>query len=39
VFKLAQSAQQHWRALNGATLLKDVSRGIPFINGLKKDAA
>jgi len=39
VFKLAQAAQLHWRALNGATLLKDVIRGTQFINGLKKYAA
>jgi len=39
VFKLAQSAEQHWRALNGSSLLEDVIRGIQFVDGLRKDAA
>jgi transposase-like protein len=39
VFKLAQSAQQTWRALNGSKLLEDVIRGIPFVDGLRKNAA
>jgi transposase-like protein len=39
VFKLAQSAQQTWRALNGSLLLEDVIRGIQFVDGLRKNAA
>ena len=39
LFKLAQSAEQHWRALNGSSLLKDVIQGIQFVDGLRKDAA
>ena len=39
VFKLAQSAEQHWRALNGSSLVEDVIRGIQFVDGLRKDAA
>ena len=39
VFRLTQCAERHWRALNGATLLTDVIRGVPFIDGEKKLAA
>jgi len=39
VFKLAQCAEQHWRALNGSSLLEDVIRGVQFKDGLRKDAA
>jgi transposase-like protein len=39
VFKLAQSAEQHWRILNGSKLLEDVIRGIQFADGLRKNAA
>ena len=39
VFKLAQSAEQHWRLLNGSHLLGDVIRGVKFEDGLRKDAA
>jgi transposase-like protein len=39
VFKLAQSAEQHWRALNGCAMITDVLMGIQFIDGLRKDAA
>ncbi len=39
VFRLTQCAERHWRALNGATLLADVIRGVPFIDGEKKLAA
>lgn len=39
VFKLAQCAEQHWRALNGSHLLEDVIRGVQFVDGLRKDAA
>jgi putative transposase len=39
VFKLAQSAEHHWRKLNGATFLEEVIRGVQFVDGLRKDAA
>jgi transposase-like protein len=39
VFKLVQSAEQTWRALNGSKLLEEVIRGIQFVDGLKKNAA
>lgn len=39
VFKLAESAAKHWRALNGSQLLEDVIRGVQFVDGLRKDAA
>jgi len=39
VFKLAQSAQQHWRSLNGSTLLPEVIAGVKFTDGLKDAAA
>jgi len=39
VFKLVQSAQKHWRALNGSTLLDDVIRGVQFVDGIKEIAA
>ena len=39
VFKLALSAQQRWRVLNGATLLADVIKGETFEDGIKKHAA
>jgi transposase-like protein len=39
VFKLALSAQQRWRVLNGATLLADVTKGETFEDGIKKQAA
>jgi putative transposase len=39
VFKLAQSAEQRWRALNGSSLLPDVIKGVQFVDGLRKDAA
>ena len=35
VFKLVQSAEKHWRALNGSTLLDDVIRGVQFVDGIK----
>ena len=38
VFKLAQSAEKKWRALNGAHLIADVIRGVRFVDGLKKAA-
>jgi transposase-like protein len=39
VFKLAMSAQQRFRKLNGRELIEDVIAGIQFINGEKKRAA
>ena len=39
VFKLSQSAEQTWRALNGSKLLEDVIRGVQFVDGLRKNAA
>jgi hypothetical protein len=39
VLRLAQSAEQHWRALNGSQLLNEVIRGVQFVDGLRKDAA
>lgn len=39
VFKLALSAQQRWRTLNGAELLKDVIQGETFEDGIRKQAA
>ena len=38
VFKLMQSAEKHWRLLNGSKLLCDVIAGIPYINGTKQAA-
>lgn len=39
VFKLAKSAEKHWRALNGSTLLNDVIRGVQFVDGTRNIAA
>jgi transposase-like protein len=39
VFKLVQSAQKRWRALNGSTLIPDVITGVKFIDGVKQQAA
>ena len=39
VFRLAQCAEKHWRALNGSQLFVDVVRGIQFVDGVKKEAA
>jgi transposase-like protein len=39
VFKLALSAQQRWRVLNGASLLADVIKGDVFEDGIRKQAA
>lgn len=39
VFRLTQSAEQYWRLLNGSHLLEDVIQGVPFEDGLRKDAA
>jgi putative transposase len=34
-FKLLESAEKHWRQLNGAALLPEVIAGIKFVDGLK----
>lgn len=39
VFKLMQSASKKWRLLNGSQLLPDVIQGIPFLDGIKSQAA
>ena len=39
VFKLTQSAQKHWRALNGSTLIEEVIAGVQFVDGVKNEAA
>ena len=39
VFRLAQCAEQHWRALNGSPLLTAVIHGVKFVDGLRNDAA
>jgi putative transposase len=38
VFKLVQSAEKGWRKLNGCALLKEVSIGIQFADGIRKAA-
>jgi len=39
VFKLMQSAQKRWRALNGSERLPEVIQGVPFIDGIKQPKA
>ena len=39
VFKLAQSAERRWRALNGYQLMPDVISGVRFVDGIKQVAA
>ena len=39
VFKLAMAAQKTWRALNGGQLIADVIDGVPFVDGVRKEAA
>ena len=40
VFKLAQSAERHWRRLNGHELLEHVIRNVRFKDGaIEKVAA
>jgi transposase-like protein len=39
VFKLAQSAERHWRKLNKSELLVDVVKGVRFEDGIKRIAA
>ena len=36
VFKLVQSAERHWRRLNGYQLIPEVIQGVRFIDGIKK---
>jgi len=38
VFKLVQSAEGHWRRLNGSTVLPDVIRGVRFADGIRQPA-
>jgi hypothetical protein len=33
--KLVESAENHWRKLNGSTLLPEVIAGVTFKNGTK----
>jgi transposase-like protein len=35
VFKLMESASQHWRALNGSALIPDIIAGVQFADGIK----
>ncbi len=37
VFKLAQSAERHWRRLNGSKLLDEVIQGVRFADGIKQE--
>jgi transposase-like protein len=39
VFKLMQSAEKKWRALNGAELIPEVIQGTAFIDGIKQEQA
>ena len=39
VFKPAESAQRHWRKLNGSERISDVIAGVVFIDGEKRKAA
>jgi putative transposase len=39
MFKLAQSAEQHWRRLNGHEQISHLLQGKKFIDGLLQDAA
>jgi transposase-like protein len=39
VFKLALTAQNKWRTLNGSQLIADVIRGVNFVDGVRKEAA
>lgn len=39
VFKLAQSAEKHWRRLNGTPMLLHLMRGKEFVDGEMKNAA
>jgi hypothetical protein len=37
-FKFVESAQNHWRKLNGSTLLPEVIAGVIFKDGTKLSA-
>jgi transposase-like protein len=39
VFKLMESASNHWRMLNGSMLLRDVIAGVVYVDGVKETAA
>jgi putative transposase len=39
VFKLMQSAQKRWRALNGSERIPDVIQGVTFVNGIREPKA
>jgi len=39
VFKLVESAQRNWRALNGVKLIPEVLAGVQFVDGERKLAA
>ena len=39
VFKRMESASKTWRALNGSSLVAEVSAGVQFADGVKKAAA
>jgi len=39
VFKLTQSAERHWRVLNGSHRIPDVIIGVSFVDGVKHEAA
>jgi transposase-like protein len=39
MFKLAQSAEKHWKRLHGHQLVADVLEGKPFVDGVLQDAA
>jgi transposase-like protein len=39
VFKLMESAEKRWRALNGSTLLAEVIAGVVFVDGVKQEDA
>lgn len=38
VFKLCQSAQRHWRLLNGRSQLLEIMEGVRFIDGIRAAA-
>ena len=38
-YKLMESASKRWRLLNGSALLEDVVNEIPFVDGIKANAA
>jgi putative transposase len=38
-YKLMESASKRWHSLKGSALMEDVIRGIPFVDGIKTNAA